>query len=180
MKSLNEMLAQFGLALLPFDEGEREYTRQFIQYRSAFFTQVCTQKADKPQSGLALGLFTQSFQTAFEEFNTTQLKINEMQQLFSQHVATNHADKFTTMNHIEVSVIASLWLLCQGYNGIDYSYANEQATMVSQSLITALAPQQQEALRQKFMHSYYIGIDQARIHAPKTTFIALLKKWWSR
>lgn len=180
MKSLDEMVTQFGLALLPFEEDEREYAGQFIQYRSAFFSQVCTQKADKPQTGLVLGLFTQSFQTAFEEFNATQVKINDMQQLFSHHVGAEHADKFTTMNHMEVSVIASLWLLCQGYNGIDYSYANDQATMISQSLVSDSALEQQEVLRQKFMQSYYIGIDQARIHTPKASFMASLKKWWSR
>lgn len=174
MKPLKHLLNEFGFEQLPYSDTEREFATGFIDFRSEFFLSVCQQKAEKPQQDLALGLFTQSFQQILDEFQATQSKISEMDALFQQHVGEEHAQKFHTMNEVEVKAIAMIWFLCQGFNGIDFSYANDHATEVSHQLATS--SQHAEALRQQFMQSYYIGVDQALKIKPKAGWLLTLQK----
>ena len=176
MKQLKQVLNEFGFEQLPFSEAEREFAAGFIDFRSDFFLNVCQQKADKPQQDLALGLFTHSFQQILDEFHATQSKISEMDALFEQHVGEQHAKKFRTMNELEVKAIAMVWFLCQGFNGIDFSYANDHATEISQQLASNSSDDtREESLRQQFMQSYYIGVDQAHSMKPKASLLLTLQ-----
>ncbi|PSU33945.1 hypothetical protein [Photobacterium lutimaris] len=175
MKPLKHLLNEFGFEQLPFSDAERAFANGFIEFRSDFFLRVCQQKAEKLQQDLALGLFTQSFQQILDEFQATRSKISEMDALFQQHVGDEHAQKFHTMNEMEVKAIGMTWFLCQGFNGIDFSYANDQATEISQQLTTN-GSQQAEALRQQFMQSYYIGVDQAHTIKPRKGWLLTLQK----
>ncbi|MCQ1060332.1 hypothetical protein ACQKPX_14660 [Photobacterium sp. DNB23_23_1] len=175
MKPLRHLLNEFGFEQLPFSDAEQEFASGFIDFRSDFFVRVCQQKADKPQQDLALGLVTHSFQQILDEFQATQCKISEIDALFQQHVGVEHAQKFHTMNEMEVKAIGVIWFLCQGFNGIDFSYANDHATEISEQL-TMNDSQQAEALRQQFMQSYYVGVDQAHIVKPKAGWILTFKK----
>ena len=174
MKSLKQLLNEFGFELLPFSDTEREFADNFVVFRSDFFQSVCQQKADKPQQELALGLFTHSIQQILDEFQATQTKISEMDTLFKQHVGEQHAKKFQTMNELEVKTVAKLWFLCQGVNGIDFSYANDHATEISQQLTTS-SNDNAELLRQQFMQSYYTGVDQAHSLKPKASLLLTLQ-----
>ncbi|MGR5063928.1 hypothetical protein [Photobacterium sp. DNB22_13_2] len=175
MKPLKHLLNEFGFEQLPFSDDEREFADGFIDFRAEFFLSVCEQKAEKPQQDLALGLFTQSFQQVLDEYQATQSKISEMDTLFQQHVGKEHAQKFHTMNEVEVKAIGMIWFLCQGFNGIDFSYANDQATEVSELLATNSC-QHAEEVRQQFMQSYYIGVDQPHIIKPKPSWLLTLQK----
>ena len=189
MKSFEKLLLQFGLDTAPLNDKERQYANDFLVQRAPAFEAICQQRADKPQTDLALGMLTQSFQTTFEAYQATQNSITNMQQLFQREVGEAHASKFHTLDAIELKVIATLWLLCQGYCGIDYSYANDQATLISQTLYTDDAaphntPGTQgapETLRQALMQTYYIGVDHAKQAQPHqnlvTTITTTLKKW---
>ena len=178
MKPLKQLLNEFGFEQLPFSEAERDFAVSFVDFRSDFFLNVCQQKADKPQQDLALGLFTHSFQQVLDEFQATQSKITEMDTLFQQHVGEQHAKKFHTMNALEVKAIAMIWFLCQGFNGIDFSYANDHATEISQQLASnsnTCDNAKAESLRQQFMQSYYIGVDQAHNMKPKESLLLTLQ-----
>ncbi|MGF1682141.1 hypothetical protein [Photobacterium minamisatsumaniensis] len=175
MKTLEDTLNLIGLDQLPLNTDERDYATQFIAHRSAFFTQVCEQKPDKPQHDLALGLLTQSVQVTTEEFTATQNKIADMNQIFSQHVGKEHASKFKTMNHLELSVIAQMWFLAQGYCGIEVSYTNEQAIELSNTLLTDTDDQQFHAQRQAFMQAYYTGIEFNHKNKPNSDFLLTIK-----
>ena len=174
MKPLKHLLNEFGLEQLPLTDTEREFADGFIEFRSAFFLSACHQKADKPQQDLALGLFTQSFQQVLDEFQATQGKITEMGTLFTQHVGEEHAQKFHTMNDVEVKAIGKIWFLCQGFNGIDFSYANDHATDISQQLVGD-DEDKAEQLRQQFMQSYYIGVDQSHSMKPRVSLLLTLQ-----
>ena len=175
MKPLKQLLNEFGFEQLPFSDAEREFAQSFVEFRSDFFLSVCQQKADKPQQDLALGLFTHSFQQVLAEFQATQSKICEMDTLFQQHVGEQHAKKFHTLNELEVKAIAMMWFLCQGFNGIDFSYANDHATEVSQQL-TLHDATKAESLRLQFMQSYYLGVDQAHSLKPKAGLLLTIRK----
>ncbi|MGR2769191.1 hypothetical protein ACUYOF_16965 [Photobacterium ganghwense] len=177
MTSLHSTLNLFGLPQLPLSEEERGFAQQFINQRSAFFSQACTQR-QKPQEDIALGLLTQFYQQWLEVFISTQTKTAEMKSLFSAHVGSQHAEKFKSNDELGLIVITKLWLLAQGYHGIDFSYANEQASTVSglavcnqksrteitsnetdaDSQSTGLTPEQ-HALRQQLMQAYYVGLE---------------------
>ncbi|MGF1703475.1 hypothetical protein L4D09_24595 [Photobacterium makurazakiensis] len=175
MKTLEDTLNLLGLDQLPLNTDERDYATQFIAHRSAFFTRVCQQKSDKPQHDLALGLLTQSVQIATEEFNATKDKITDMNQLFSESVGKEHADKFKTMNALELSAIAKLWFLVQGYCGIDVSYTNEQAVELSNTLLANTDDMQFHTQRQAFMQAYYTGIEFNHKNKPKSDFLLTIK-----
>ncbi|AJR05364.1 hypothetical protein C9J03_08940 [Photobacterium gaetbulicola] len=175
MKPLRHLLNEFGFEQLPLSHSEREFADNFVDFRSDFFLRICQQKQEKTQHALALGLFTQSIQQAQGEFKATQSKIAEMDALFEQHVGKQHAQKFHTMNEVEVTAIAKIWFLCQGCNGIDFSYANDHATEISQQLAANHA-QQAEIIRQQFMQCYYIGVDHAHTIKPRTNWLLTLQK----
>ncbi|PSW16482.1 hypothetical protein C9J01_05645 [Photobacterium rosenbergii] len=174
MKTLQQLLNDFGFEHLPFTDAEREFAQDFVNFRSDFFQSVCQQKADKPQQDLALGLFTHAIQQVLDEFQATQSKISEMDTLFKQHVGEQHAKKFHTLNELEVKAIAMIWFLCQGFNSIDFSYANDHATEICQQL-AANDSNRAESIRQKFMQSYYLGVDQAHSMKPKTSLLLTLQ-----
>ncbi|MGF1687070.1 hypothetical protein L4C36_10280 [Photobacterium japonica] len=188
MKSLEKLLLEFGLDATPLTDKERQYAYNFLANRAPAFDAISQQRADKPQTDLALGVLTQSFQTTFEAYQATQSTRTDMQQLFQREVGEAHASKFHTLDALELKVIATLWLLCQGYCGIDYSYANDQATLISQTLYADDADSHcsqgpAETLRQTLMHTYYIGVDHAKQAQPHHGFMATLtvtlKKWLS-
>ncbi|KHT62293.1 hypothetical protein RJ45_18095 [Photobacterium gaetbulicola] len=175
MKPLRHLLNKLGFEQLPFSHSEREFADGFVDFRSDFFLSVCQQKQNQTQQALALGLFTQAIQQALDEFQATKSKIAQMDALFEQHVGKHHAQKFHTMNEMEVTAIAKIWFLCQGGNGIDFSYANDHATEISQQLASNHG-QQAEVIRQQFMQCYYIGVDHAHIIKPRTNWLLTLQK----
>ncbi|PSW20531.1 hypothetical protein C9I98_06675 [Photobacterium sanctipauli] len=175
MQTLEETLNAIGLPTLVLDDHEREFIAGFISHRSAFFDSVCQQKAEKPQRELVLGLLTQSVEQNREAFSSTQATINNMTQLFEEHVGKAHAGKFKTSNQLELAALAKLWFLAQGYNGIDVSYANDHASEISNLLRPDEDSPEWHHQRQRFMQAYYAGIEQHHKNQPKASIFLTIK-----
>ena len=161
-----------GLAALSFNEQEQQLLGEFITVSTPFFDKVRQNRPDKPSHDLVLGLLTKSQQEALAEYQATKPKIDELKQMFSDKVGAEHAGKFITLNQAEVTVIASLWFMAQGYTGIDFSYANDHAQEIAELLGEhsqfvekhkqfASAGYDSERYRTRFMQAYYTGIDHA-------------------
>ncbi|WP_157037796.1 hypothetical protein [Photobacterium aquae] len=174
MKTLQQVLEDSGLAELPLTEKSNDYIAQFITQREDFFQRVCREKADKYPYGLSLGLMTQMIHAALENYQVTHAKTAELRTLITDHIGDVHAAKFTTMNDIEIQTLATVWLMVQGANGIDFSYANEQAEMLCSVLDKQSPTIGDNPIRSQLMQAYYIGVEHLRPEYQPTSLLASL------
>ncbi|PSW06712.1 hypothetical protein C9I89_04035 [Photobacterium lipolyticum] len=182
---LNE-LSVMGLHDLPFSEQERGELDQFIAVCSPFFVSVCQQKPDKSQHHLLLGVMTKAQSEAVEDYKQKSQSLQNMKQVFEDTVGAEQADKFVATDSQRLKVIATVWFMVQGYTGIDFSYANDHAEQIAQtlmpdSLIVSDADysktQSAEQIRSGFMQAYYVGVKQARKSRQSATLLETIKKW---
>ncbi|MGF1759575.1 hypothetical protein L4D76_16835 [Photobacterium sagamiensis] len=180
---LNE-LSVMGLHDLPFSEQERGELNQFIAVCSPFFVSVCQQKPDKSQHHLLLGVMTKAQSEAVEDYKQKSQSLQNMKQVFEDTVGAEQADKFVATDSQRLTVIATLWFMVQGYTGIDFSYANDHAEQIAQTLmpdaLDSSKTHSTEPIRSCFMRAYYVGVEQARKSKQSATLLETVKKWLSR
>ena len=183
---LNE-LSVMGLHDLPFSEQERSELDQFIAVCSPFFVSVCQQKPDKSQHHLLLGVMTKAQSEAVEDYKQKSQSLQNMKQVFEDTVGADHADKFVATDSQRLTVIATVWFMVQGYTGIDFSYANDHAEQIAQTLMPAPLvsttanssnTHSAEPIRSGFMRAYYVGVEQARKNKSSATLFETIKKWF--
>ena len=125
-----------------------------------------------------------SQQEAVAEYQATRPKIDELKQMFNDKVGTEHGGKFMTLNQAEVTVIASLWFMAQGYTGIDFSYANDHAEEIAELLGVhsqfAQDAEDPEHYRTRFMQAYYTGIEHALKSQPQKNTLMTIKSYFRR
>ncbi|OAN11034.1 hypothetical protein A3K86_18840 [Photobacterium jeanii] len=151
---LQQALEQVGLPRLALSETQQKQLTDFIENQHTFFERVCEQKRDKHQTDLLLGLLTKAQQQTELAYSQNAEAIQRMQQVFSETIGEEQKSKFISQDHNQLALETHLWLLVQGYCGIDFSYANEQAQRVAELLTSS---DEAQALRSQFLASYYHG-----------------------
>lgn len=183
MRNLQTELKAIGLEQLTFDDPQRIELDQFITVCSPFFDSVCQQKPDSPRHDLLLGVMTKAQNEAQLDFEQKRQSLHNMQQVFKKTVGKEHADKLIPTDSNQLIVITTLWLLVQGYQGIDFSYANDHATEVANLLSDSQernSSTHTDTLRSGFMQAYYISVDNAQANKPTTSMLDKVKQWLQR
>ncbi|UXI03744.1 hypothetical protein [Photobacterium sp. TY1-4] len=159
MTDFHHTLRTMGLPLLELTESERKQITRLIDHQASFFAKVVQQKPDKPLHDLVLGLLTKCHQESLANFQATQATISRVQSVFEETLGPSQAQKFTTSSEEDVRGYATLWFMAQGYTGIDFSYANDHANGIATLLAASpvIGEHDADALRSRFMHSYYVG-----------------------
>jgi hypothetical protein len=183
MTDLLTELKAIGLEQLTFDDQQRIELDQFITVCSPFFNSICQQKPDSPRHDLLLGVMTKAQNEAQLDFEQKRQSLHNMQQVFKKTVGKEHADKLVPTDSNQLIVITTLWLLVQGYQGIDFSYANDHATEVANLLSgdkESDSSTHTDTLRSGFMQAYYISVDNAQANKPTTSMMDKMKQWLQR
>lgn len=158
MNDLHHTLNTMGLQSLDLTEPDQQQITRLIDTQARFFSKVVRQKPDKSPHNLALGLLTKCYQEALANFQATEKTISRVQSVFAETIGHEQAQKFTSSDS-DVQNFAMLWFMAQGYTGIDFSYANDHANEIATILTGSLALRDNDpnAMRSRFMQSYYVG-----------------------
>ncbi|MCG3864681.1 MULTISPECIES: hypothetical protein [unclassified Photobacterium] len=161
MTDLKHLFFSLGLEQLDLSEKEQNIINAFIHESTPRFDDICRQRQDKEPLALLLGFMTQQYQIASSRWVEQQTAYHQMQSVFQSTVGTEHASKFLNQDADEYMLITLLWLLVQGANRIDYSYANEQAetllTHINEETKKPNNSKENEQLRQRLLQAFYQG-----------------------
>ncbi|WP_261858777.1 hypothetical protein [Photobacterium sanguinicancri] len=158
VSALHQTFTSIGLNQLSLSQAEQKELTAFINQHHQFFDNVCQQKADKKPTDLLLGLMTKTQQETVQHFVHNQQAIESMQQVLIDTLG-DQQKKFVATDSHRLAIETRLWLLIQGYCGIDFSYANEQAEQSAALLTTSLALPE-HAIRSDLLVAYYAGKNQ--------------------
>ncbi|KMV31720.1 hypothetical protein AB733_02680 [Photobacterium swingsii] len=153
--ALHQTFTTIGLDQLALSHLEQKELAAFIKDHARFYDSVCQQKADKDPIDLLLGLMTKVQQETTANYQNKQSAIESMHQVFSDTIG-NQQNRFVATDSHRLALETRLWLLVQGYCGIDFSYANEHAEHIA-SLLTISLAQPEHALRSEFLAAFYAG-----------------------
>ncbi|WP_244156065.1 hypothetical protein [Photobacterium angustum] len=161
MTDLKHLFFSLGLEQLDLSEKEKNIINAFIEQSTPRFNDICHQRQDKEPLALLLGYMTQQHHIASSRWIEQQTAYHQMQSVFQSTVGTEHASKFINQDVDEYILITLLWLLVQGANKIDYSYANEQAETllahIHEETKESNDSKEDEQLRQRLMQAFYQG-----------------------
>lgn len=161
MTDLKHLFFSLGLEQLDLSEKDKNIINAFIHESTPRFNDICHQRQDKEPLALLLGYMTQQHHIASSRWTEQQTAYHQMQSVFQSTVGVEHASKFINQDVDEYILITLLWLLVQGANKIDYSYANEQAETlldhISEEIKQSNDSKKDEQLRQRLLQAYYQG-----------------------
>ncbi|NMT19539.1 hypothetical protein HKA99_34870, partial [Vibrio parahaemolyticus] len=74
-----------------------------------------------------LGLLTKSHIEASANYEQNAHSTQRMQQVLTDSLGNEHADKFTNQSAEDLILVTHLWLYTQGYLNMDFSLAHDHA-----------------------------------------------------
>ncbi|MEZ8043156.1 hypothetical protein AB6C46_15760 [Vibrio sp. 10N.237.312.C02] len=155
--------------------GYEKVLSSFIDENHALFKHACENKPDNSARQTLLGLLTKVHIDASYRFESNKEANEAMQNVFDNTVGTEHSDKFQNSNAQQLQLITHLWLFIQGRLGMDYSLANDHAT-VTATLLSRISRSSDDEIRVEFMASFYDGLNIYQAENKPSGFVHHFKR----
>lgn len=159
MTSLSELSQEMGFKEIPFVKEHKAAKRRWLKEQSQLFTKVCENKPATAPTLHLLGLLTKSHIEASANYEQHAHSAQQMQQVLTDSLGDEHADKFTNQSVEDLILITHLWLYTQGYLNMDFSLAHDHAEQTQNTLQHELVVKRMDvdAFRTELMQSFYLG-----------------------
>ncbi|MGR5067640.1 hypothetical protein [Vibrio alfacsensis] len=179
MTLLNQLIQDMGFKNIPFMEQHKAARRRWTNEQAPLFTKVCENKPDTAPALHLLGLLTKSHIEASAQYEKSATTSQQMQQVLSNTLGDEHADKFTNQSAEDLTLITHMWLYTQGYLNMDFSLAHDHAEQTQHTLHHELVIKRidLDAFRADLMHSFYLGKEANS--APSKGILGWLKRLFS-
>ena len=159
MTPLNELTQEMGFKNIPFVDEHKAARRRWVKEQASLFIRVCENKPDTAAALHLLGLLTKSHIEASALYEQHATSTHKMQQVFSDTLGEEHAEKFTNQSAEDLVLVTHLWLYTQGYLNMDFSLAHDHAEQTQNTLQHELVIRRMDldAFRTDLMQSFYLG-----------------------
>lgn len=159
MTSLSELSQEMGFKEIPFVKEHKAAKRRWLKEQSQLFTKVCENKPATAPTLHLLGLLTKSHIEGSANYEQHAHSAQQMQQVLTDSLGDEHADKFTNQSAEDLILITHLWLYTQGYLNMDFSLAHDHAEQTQNTLQHELVVKRMDvdAFRTELMQSFYLG-----------------------
>ncbi|QUJ69974.1 hypothetical protein KDD30_17600 (plasmid) [Photobacterium sp. GJ3] len=188
MPSLSQHFQTMGVETLPMATSETTQTTHILSQLDSEFARLVTQRPEKSEADLLLGLMTKTHLAALEQVQSTHEKSQALNALFTEQLGETHAERFQNQHHSYARLVTQLWMLVLGFQGIDVSYAAEHAESSARLLYPkdAIGPTQSpaEIARRQLMQAYYHGQNCSKSQSgysgisPYRWFQNIFHRWW--
>jgi len=176
MTSLEQSLASAGISKNePFNQRFQSEFDTFIKNNHEFYQRACENKPEHSELQILLGLLTKLHIEATSSFESGLASSQAMKALIEDSVGAEHSKKFKH-NQTDVLLFTThLWLTVQGRLGMDFSLANDHATITSKLIAKAVVADVDEQ-RTQFLEGYYEGLSLFKAQQKPVGLFTKLKK----
>lgn len=162
VSKLKQQLEIAGIDTLHLSNKEADLYAQAIEQKAASFQKLCEQYSEKDPILILLGLLTKAQLDATAKLESQREKTAAMNQVFKDTLGESHHLKFSADTVIELSLVTKIWLMVQGYLGMDFSLANDYASNTATQIASALNHPNKEEIRTEFLASFYHGKEKRK------------------
>lgn len=158
MTPLNELIQQMGFTNIPFVNEHKAARRRWTKeqaYCSLEYVKISLRQLLR----CIYLLLTKSHIEASALYEQHATSTHHMQQVLSDTLGEEHAEKFTNQSAEDLVLVTHLWLYTQGYLNMDFSLAHDHAEQTQNILQHELVIKRMDldAFRTDLMQSFYLG-----------------------
>ncbi|MGR5236902.1 hypothetical protein [Vibrio alfacsensis] len=159
MTPLNQQIQEMGFKSISFVDQHKAARRRWTKEQAPLFAKVCENKPDTSPTLHLLGILTKSHIEASAQYEKVAASSQHMQQVLSNALGDEHADKFTNQSAEDLMLITHMWLYTQGYLNMDFSLAHDHAEQTQNTLQHELVIKRidLDSFRTGLMQSFYLG-----------------------